>query len=258
MRLVPTRSAKVAIIFGMLAACGCGESSDSTRPPTATGAASTDQVPTRVTDTPSTIDKSATNASTPHSSAEIGEATDGTVLQASDEATQWQAPGNGFVIGALPAGFVTRGSPQIVDAVGSPNGDGVVSQTFVNVGQGEMVTVSLESGAYVTQQLASSDMTTRTDIVDGANVLVSIDATTGQQAIAWQPADDRISGSTAQVSQTTNCSRSCALYRSLRPSTVWRPERHNCRSRAPSAPRVCAVLCSDSHLHRRAGPGNMR
>ncbi len=76
--------------------------------------------------------------------------------------------------------------------MGSPNGDAVVSQTFVNVGQKQMVTVSLESGAYVTQQLASNDMTTRTDIVDGAKVLVSIDATTGQQAIGWQPADDRI------------------------------------------------------------------
>jgi hypothetical protein len=149
-------------------------------------------VPTRVTDTPSTTDKSATQTSSPHSSAEIGQATDATPLQTSDNATQWQAPGNAFVIGALPTGFVTRGSPQIVDAVGSPNGDALVSQTFVNVGQKEMLTVSLETGAYVTQQLAPTDMTTRTDIVDGANVLVSSDATTGQQALAWQPADDRI------------------------------------------------------------------
>lgn len=188
---MPTGAARVAIIFGLLVACSCGESSDSTRSPAGTGAASTDQVPTRVTDTSSTIDKSATNASAPHSSTEIGQATDTTVLQASDDATQWQAPGNAFVIGALPTGFVTRGSPQIVDAVGSPNGDAVVSQTFVNVGQKEMITVSLESGAYVTQQLASSDMTARTNIVDGANVLVSIDATTGRQSIAWQPAEDR-------------------------------------------------------------------
>ena len=189
---MPTRAARAAITFGLLVACSCGASSDSTRPPAASGAASTDQVPTGVTDSPPTTGESATNTSSPLSSAEIGQATDATSLQTSDDTTQWRAPGNAFVIGALPTGFVIRGSPQIVDAVGSPNGDAVVSQTFVNVGQEEMVTVSLESGAYVTQQLASNDMTTRTDIVDGANVLVSIDAITGQQAIAWQPADDRI------------------------------------------------------------------
>ena len=158
----------------------------------ATAAAPTEVVPTVATDTPSTAGASVTKTGSPNSSVQTGDTPDVTSLPPIGGSTEWHAPADAFTIGALPSGFVTRGSPQIVDAAGSPTGDSLVSQTFVNVGQHALLVVSLETGAYAAQQLVSGGMTTRTDIVAGTNVHISIDANTGQQAIAWQPADDSI------------------------------------------------------------------
>ncbi len=189
---MPRRIGRAAIALGLVVASNCGESSDSTQPLTVTAAASTEHVPTIATDAPSTTDDSVAKTSSPISSTEIGLTPDATSLQTTSGTTEWRAPANAFIIGALPAGFVTRGSPQLVDAVGSPTGNALVSQTFINVGQHAMLVVSLETGGYVAQRLVSDDMPARTDIVDGTNVHFSVDANTGQQAIAWQAADDSV------------------------------------------------------------------
>ena len=68
----------------------------------------------------------------------------------------------------------------------------MVSQTFVNVGQKSALTVSLETGAYTTQQLVTDGMTTHNDIIEGTNVYLSIETNSGQQALAWQPTADTI------------------------------------------------------------------
>ncbi len=62
----------------------------------------------------------------------------------------------------------------------------------MNVGQHAMLVVSLKLACNAVQQLDSGEMTTRADIIDGTNVHVSIDANTGQQVIAWQPATDSV------------------------------------------------------------------
>lgn len=106
--------------------------------------------------------------------------------------TQWRAPDNSFTIGALPSGFVTQGSAQIVEAASSPAGDSLVSQTFVDLEQHALLTVSLETGPYAAQQLVAGDTTPRTDILDGTDVYVSTDANSQPTAIAWQPTNDSV------------------------------------------------------------------
>jgi hypothetical protein len=106
--------------------------------------------------------------------------------------TEWRAPDHSFTIGALPSGFVTRGSAQIVEAAISPTGDSLVSQTFVNIEQRALLTVSLDTGPFAAQQLVTGDLTSRTDILDGTNVYLSTDANSQQRAIAWQPTNDSV------------------------------------------------------------------
>jgi hypothetical protein len=191
---VSARVRRAVLVVVLVAASSCGESPDSTQRPTVTGEVTTGT--TAATDQP--VSTKAVEAATapPNSIAETANTPDISSPPSTGSDTsgtnEWHAPAEAFTIGALPSGFVTRGSPQIVDATFSPTGDSLVSQTFVDVEQHDLLVVSLETGAYTAQQLASGGMTTRSDILAGRNVYVSTDTDIQQQAIAWQPTQDSI------------------------------------------------------------------
>jgi hypothetical protein len=191
---VPATVKKAVLVVALVASSSCGESPDSTLQPAATAAeptgttAATDKPPSTVgleatTGPPNSI---ADTANMPDSSSPPSTGSDGSGT------IEWHAPADAFTIGALPAGFVTRGSPQIVDASFSPTGDSLVSQTFVDVGQHDLLVVSLETGAYAAQQLASGGTMTRTDILTATTVYVSTNPDAQQQAMAWQPTQDSV------------------------------------------------------------------
>ena len=102
------------------------------------------------------------------------------------------APGEVFSIAVLPDGFVARQPPTTVAEKLSPDGNRVVSQTFINSDLGQLLIVTLTSGVPAEQQLsyvAAGPVVV--GVLDDRIVYALADAMTGQRGMAWAagPAD---------------------------------------------------------------------